>query len=73
MQIEFDRFKTAFYRFGLQGKYELPFTKLSGFEIMFNVANLNNIIETEYYRGDSRPASLQQYGWTSDLGIRYRF
>lgn len=73
VQIEFDRFKSAFYRFGLQGKYELPFKQFPGFEVMFNVANMNNLAEEQYLRGDTRPVSVQQYGWTSDVGIRYTF
>ena len=73
VQIERDRFKSAFSRYGIQGKYELPFKNLPGMDVIFNVANINNILEQEYLRGDSRPVSLQQYGWTSDLGIRYSF
>lgn len=73
VQSEFDRYKTAFSRWGLQVKYELPLKKLQGLEILANVANMNNLVEAEYYRGDTRPASLQAYGWTADLGVRYMF
>ncbi|KAF5413603.1 MAG: hypothetical protein C5S43_00075 [Candidatus Methanocomedens sp.] len=69
-QPEYDRYKTAFSRFGLQAKYELP---IHGIQILFNVANINNLVEEQYYRGDSRPASLQAYGWTADFGVRYMF
>ena len=73
VQIEFDSFKSAYYRFDVQGKYELPFKKLPGLQVLFNVSNLNNIVEKTYLRGESRPAGLEAYGWTSDLGIRYKF
>ncbi len=73
VQTEFDRYKTAFYRFGLQAKYELPIKRFQGLELLFNVANLNNIVEEEYFRGDTRPASLEAYGWTADFGVRYMF
>ncbi len=73
VQIEKDRYKTAFSRIGLQAKYELPLKKLKGLEILLNVANLNNVVEAEYFRGETRPASLQAYGWTADFGVRYMF
>lgn len=73
VQIEYDRYQTAFSRLGLQAKYELPLKKLKGLEVLFNVANLNNLVEEEYYRGDTRPASLEAYGWTADFGVRYMF
>ena len=69
-QPEYDRYKKEFYRFELQSRLELP---IKGMEILFNIANINNIIEAEYFRGDSRPASLQAYGWTTDFGLRYIF
>ncbi len=73
VQNEFDRYKTAFSRWGIQAKYELPLKKLPGLEILANVANLNNLVEAEYFRGDTRPASLQAYGWTADFGVRFMF
>ncbi|MCP4313942.1 MAG: TonB-dependent receptor [Bacteroidetes bacterium] len=73
IQVEFNKYKSAFYRVGLQVKYEIPFKKLQGLEILCNVSNLNKLVEAEYYRGDTRPASLQAYGWTADFGVRYMF
>jgi hypothetical protein len=70
VQEEFDNYKNAFYRWGLQGKLGLP---VKGLELLFNVANLNNIQEKQYNRGDSRPTYVESYGWTADLGIRYSF
>ncbi len=73
IQFEFNKYKTAYYRLGLQVKYEIPLKKLQGLEILANVSNINNLVEAEYYRGDTRPASLQAYGWTADFGVRYMF
>lgn len=73
IQFEKDRYKTAFSRIGVQAKYELPLKKLKGLEILANVANINNVVEAEYFRGETRPASLQAYGWTADFGVRYMF
>jgi TonB-dependent receptor len=67
---EYDKFKGKFSRWGLQAKLELP---VKGMELLFNVANLNNIQEQQYFKGDSRPANLENYGWTADLGFRYAF
>jgi len=63
-------YKIAFARWDLQGRYQLP---LKGLEILFNVANINNIQEEQYMKGDPRPIHVERYGWTSDLGIRYTF
>ncbi|MEN8156639.1 MAG: TonB-dependent receptor [Bacteroidota bacterium] len=70
---EIDRFKTPFYRLGLQARYELPIKALDGVEILFNIANLNNNVETEYLRGDPRPVRMEAYGMTADFGFRYIF
>jgi TonB-dependent receptor len=70
VQEEFDNYKNAFYRWGLQGKLGLP---IKGMELLFNVANLNNIQEKQYNLGDSRPTYVESYGWTADLGFRYSF
>lgn len=70
VQAEFDNYKDAFYRWGLQSKLELP---VKGMELLFNVANLNNIVEKQYNIGDSRPTYMESYGWTADLGFRYSF
>ena len=70
VQEEKDKYKTAFQRWGVQGRWGTP---LKGLEVLFNVANINNILEQQYYRGDSRPTNLEAYGWTADLGVRYIF
>ena len=67
-----DILRKQFHRIDLQATQNL-FGKLQGFQIMLNFANLNNIIEGANYRGDGRPVSLENYGWTVDLGVRYSF
>lgn len=67
---ETDPFKTAFHRLDLQTKYKLP---IKGMEIMFNMANLTDTREVVKLRGDSRPTSIEGYGWTADLGLRFTF
>ncbi len=62
--------KIAYYRWDFQSKLELP---LKGLDLMFSVANINNIQEEQYMRGDPRPLHVERYGWTCDLGIRYTY
>lgn len=69
---ELDPLKEKFYRWDLQVAQKLK-GKLSGFEIVGNFANLSDFMEKSRLRGDVRPTYLENYGWTADLGIRYRF
>ena len=65
-----DRSKVAFHRLDLQAKYKLP---LNGLELMLNIANITNTLETTKRRGDDRPTSIERYGWTADIGLRFTF
>ena len=67
---ETDPFKTSFSRLDLQARYQLP---LKGLELMFNMANINDTQEVKKRRGDDRPISIERYGWTADLGLRFTF
>jgi hypothetical protein len=69
---ELDGIKENFYRWDLQVTQKLT-GKLKGFEVVGNFANLTDFMETQRLRGDVRPTYLENYGWTFDLGIRYRF
>jgi hypothetical protein len=69
---ELDPLKEKFYRYDLQVTQKLR-GKLKGFEIVGNFANLSDFMEVSRLRGDPRPTYLENYGWTADLGIRYRF
>ena len=42
-------------------------------EILLKVGNLTNSEDRIRYRGESRPITVEQYGVTADLGIKYRF
>jgi len=67
---ELDSFKNAFHRIDLQANYKLP---IKGMEIMLNIANIGDAHEMQKLRGDNRPTSIERYGWTADLGLRYKF
>ncbi len=67
---ETDPFKTAFHRLDLQAKYRLP---IKGLEVMLNWANITDAEEVKKLRGDERPTSIERYGWTADIGLRYTF
>jgi TonB-dependent receptor len=71
---ELDRLKENFYRVDLQLTYDLPLKKLPGeLQVLGNFANLTNFQEVSRLRGDPRFTFQEAYGWTADLGIRYRF
>ena len=69
---ELDALKENFYRVDLQITQKLT-KKLKGLELMANFANLSDYTEVSRLRGDPRPTYLENYGWTLDLGARYRF
>lgn len=71
---DLDRLKEHFYRLDLQLTYDIPVKKLPGkLQLMGNFANLSNFLETSRLRGDPRFTYQEAYGWTADLGVRYRF
>ena len=67
---EQDGFKNKFYRLDLQVRQKLP---IKGLELMMDGNNLNDIQEQSKYRGSIFPTRLENYGWTADIGLRYRF
>ena len=70
---ELDRIKENFYRLDLQVTYEIPLRIPGRLQILGNFANLSNYMETSKLAGDPRYTYQEKYGWTADLGIRYRF
>ena len=70
---ELDRIKENFYRIDLQMTYDLPLKIPGRMQILGNFANLSNFMETSKLAGDPRYTYQEKYGWTVDLGIRYRF
>ncbi|HKK62394.1 MAG TPA: hypothetical protein VJ951_07535, partial [Bacteroidales bacterium] len=69
---ELDNMKLAFNRWDLQVTQKLT-GKFQGFELIGNIANLSNFTEVQQLRGDERPTYGESYGWTMDLGVRFRY
>ncbi|MEN8156644.1 MAG: carboxypeptidase-like regulatory domain-containing protein [Bacteroidota bacterium] len=67
-----DIIKDPFLRIDAQLSYDLP-VKLPGqLQVMANFANLTNYEESSHYRVDLRYTGREAYGWTVDLGVRYK-
>lgn len=60
----------SYRKWDLQISQELP---VDGLSLLFNVANINNAEQDSKLKGDPRFTYTEQYGWTSDLGLRYEF
>ncbi|MFZ4546350.1 MAG: hypothetical protein ACOYN4_02890, partial [Bacteroidales bacterium] len=69
---ELDALKEFYNRWDLQISQKLS-GKLKGLEVLANIANLSNFTETARLHGDPRPTYMENYGWTADIGIRYKF
>ena len=70
---ELDRLKEHFYRVDLQLTYDIPLKIRGQFQVIGNFANLSNFTEVSRLRGDPRYTYQEAYGWTIDLGVRYRY
>jgi TonB-dependent receptor len=68
-----DQEKNYFYRYDLQVTQKFAIGKLKGFEVLLNLANLSNFMETQKLSGDPRLSYAESYGWTGDLGLRFKF
>lgn len=68
-----DTEKDYFYRWDLQLTQKFAIRKLTGFEVLANIANISDYMETQHHSGDIRQTYAESYGWTADLGIRFRF
>ncbi len=68
-----DILKDHFYRWDLQLTQKFAIAKVTGFEVIANIANISDFTESQHLRGDSRPYYQENYGMTIDLGVRYRF
>ncbi len=70
---ELDGVRENFYRVDLQMAYSIP-SKIPGkLQVLGNIANMTNFNEVSRLRGDSRFTYREAYGFTIDMGIRYRF
>jgi TonB-dependent receptor len=68
-----DSQKEHFNRWDIQLTQKFKIAKLSGFEVIANIANLTNFTESQRLRGDPRLTYQEKFGLTADLGVRYRF
>lgn len=67
-----DAYKDYFYRWDLQLKQRFKIKDIDGFEVILNIANISNYTESQRLAGDPRPTYQENYGWTTDLGFRFR-
>jgi TonB-dependent receptor len=70
---ELDGLKENFYRMDLQVTYDIPLKLKGELQVIGNFANLTNFKEVSRLRGDVRYTYQEAYGWTVDLGVRYKF
>ncbi|MHB8854386.1 MAG: TonB-dependent receptor [Ignavibacteriaceae bacterium] len=66
---EFQNNVSQFAKWDLQIAQKLP---VNGLEVLFNYANINNPVGYQNNLADPRATYTESYGWTMDLGIRYR-
>jgi len=60
-------------RLDFNASYGFNFKDNGTLELLFKAANLTNSEDRIRYRGDQRPISVEQYGVTADIGIRFKF
>lgn len=60
-------------RLDFNASYGFDLKRKAVLEIMFKAANLTNSEDRIRYRDEKRPISIEQYGITADLGVRYKF
>jgi TonB-dependent receptor len=46
---------------------------LKNWQVIVNLVNITNEVETQYTYIVSRPTRIEQYGWQANLGLRYNF
>ena len=66
---EFDGYTDAYLRWDLAVQQKLGY----GLSFYANFNNITNREEGAYLSVESYPTSLEYFGWTADLGIRYKF
>lgn len=69
---ELGTLKEFYNRWDMQISQKLS-GKLKGLELVANIANLNDFTESSRFIGDIRPTYMEKYGWTADVGLRYKF
>lgn len=66
---ELENHVQSFSKWDLQVAQKLP---IKGLEVLLNLANINDPVGYQNNLADPRPTYMESYGWTVDLGIRYR-
>ncbi|MEJ2495594.1 MAG: TonB-dependent receptor [Ignavibacteriaceae bacterium] len=66
---ELDGYTSKFIRWDLAVSYKL----LKNIGMFFNVHNLNNLPEKSFLGNQIYPTREEIFGWTSDLGVYYKF
>jgi TonB-dependent receptor len=65
--------REQYSRLDFNASYGFNLKNTGTLEILFKVANLTNSEDRIRYRGENRPISVEQYGVTADLGVRFKF
>jgi hypothetical protein len=65
--------REKYSRLDFNASYSFTFKNSGKLELILQVANLNNSEDRIRYREEFRPISVEQYGVTSNLGVRYTF
>lgn len=65
--------REPYSRLDINASYGFALRNNSLLEILFKGANLTNSEDRVRYRGDTRPISVEKYGISLELGLRYKF
>jgi TonB-dependent receptor len=68
-RAELDGYSDQFYRLDISVQQKI----INGFSIFLNANNLTNVPDRSYLGVERFPTSEDYYGWTLDLGIKYKF
>jgi hypothetical protein len=60
-------------RLDFNASYGFDLKKNSLLEVLVKVANITNSEDRIRYRDEKRPITVEQYGVTADVGLRYKF
>lgn len=60
-------------RVDFTASYSIYLRKNDILELLFKVGNLTNSEDKIKYRDETRPITVEQYGVTADIGLRYKF
>ena len=60
-------------RLDFNASYGFDLKNNKSLEVLLKIANLTNSEECIRYKGDQRPITVEQYGVTANIGLRYRF